>query len=219
MTFTLTSKCLLSVSSSCVSVRADFLRWSDPSAYRCLLFRLLFSLEIPLWSVPPACSREDREGASGSFIIISSGCRLSEKSQTPGQLPAAVWRPSGLWWPTRLNCCFLMKLCGWRKCAVRVTRCISLPQLSHQTSVFIKYIELSSCFGLWCQAAAQHRLPASSAVLDSRGRSLDPFKQSSDPEHCTNRPSPSDKTEERTCNPSCLHTHEILFLPWFVSSG
>lgn len=103
-----------------------------------------------------------------------------------------------------------MKHCGWRKCAVRVTQCINLLQLSHQTSVFMKYIELSSCYGLWCQAAAQHRLPASSVVLDSRGRSLDPFKQSSDPEHCTNRPSPSDKTEERTSNPSCLHTQDSV---------
>lgn len=90
MTFTLTSKCLLSVSSSCVSVKADFLHWSDPSAYRCLLFRLLFSLGIPVWDMPPTCLREDREGASGSWQLYYHFIRLQ-----------VVWEKSDSWTATR----------------------------------------------------------------------------------------------------------------------
>lgn len=132
------------------------------------------------------------------------------KGQTPGRLPAVVWRPSVLWRTARLSWISL-KRHGWGKCDVSVIRRISPPRLSHQTPMFVKYIELSSCYGPWCQAAAPRPVPASSAGPGSRGRSLDPFKQPSDPERCTNRPSPSDKTQERTCIP-LVFRHELLFL-------
>ena len=81
-------KACLGVSSSCGNVRADFLHWSGPIELTgCLLFRLLFSLGIPVWEVPPIYLRgkAGREPlAPGSFIIISSACRLSVKGQTPG---------------------------------------------------------------------------------------------------------------------------------------
>lgn len=141
------SKCLLGVSSSCTNVRADFL-FCGPSAYRCLLFHLLFSLGIPVWEVPPTCLR-------GGFIIISSACRLSVKGQTPGRRPAVVWRPSALWWTSRLSWISLKHHRGG-KCDVGVIRRISPPRLSHQTPMFIKYIEQSSCYGPWCRSL-RHR--------------------------------------------------------------
>lgn len=127
----------------------------------CLQFPLLFSLGIPAREVPPTCLREN----SGTQWLYYHFLRPQVvcKGQTPGRLPGAPWRPSVLWWATRLSWISSQRR-RRGKCDVRMIPWISPPRLSHQTPMFIEYIELSSCYNLWCQAAAPHPEPASSAA-------------------------------------------------------
>lgn len=65
--------------------------------------------------------------------------------------------------------------------------------------MFVKYIEVYSCYGQWCQRVTLHRNPASLVGLGGHEHSLELFIQPSDRGRCANRLSSPDKTEERIC--------------------